>query len=91
METKFKQPAEQLDYPVKFDKWLPDGDTITSGDATLDIVGELVIESIGITDQTVTVWVSGGVDGKTYKVTVLAATAGGRIVEEDFKIRVKEI
>ncbi len=91
MITLTKQPADQLDYDVKFDRWLPDGDYITSGNAVLDKTGELVIDSISITDQVIKVWMSGGVSGTTYKITITAATAGGRIKETEFRLRVKEL
>lgn len=91
MITLSKQPVDQLDYDVSFDKWLPDGDTITSGNAVLDKTGELVIDSISITDQVIKVWMSGGVSGTTYKITVTAATTGGRIKETEFRLRVKEL
>ncbi len=91
MITLTKQPADQLDYDVNFDRWLPDGDYITSGNAVLDKTGELVIDSISITDQVIKVWMSGGVSGTTYKITITAATAGGRIKETEFRLRVKEL
>ena len=37
----------------------------------------------------VKVWVSGGEDGSTYDIEVTAATNGGRVKVECFKIRVK--
>jgi hypothetical protein len=38
----------------------------------------------------VKIWISGGLDGATYKLTLLMDTTGGRRKEVDFKIRIKE-
>lgn len=94
--TVQKQPADQRDWDVEFDRWIPDGDTITTAvatvdppfDAELDPAG-LEIVSVQVSGLIVKVWVKGGVDGKTYTVTVTASTQGGRIKETEFKIRVR--
>lgn len=86
-----KQPVDQLDYDLDFTEWLDDGDTITSAVAIVDPVdGTLVIDSINIASPVVKVWLSGGDNGKSYKIEVTATTTGGRIKEECFKIRVKD-
>jgi len=85
-----KSPPDQTDYDIDFSEWLPDGDTITSADATVEPDGELAVASVSITDQTVKVWLNGGLDGETYTVTLIVGTAGGRTKEICFKIRVKE-
>lgn len=86
-----KQPADQLDYDLDFSEWLADGDTITGVTAVSDVPAELVILSALVADQTVKIWVSGGLDGSTYKVTATVSTSQGRIKELDFKIRVRDI
>lgn len=86
-----KQPADQLDYDLDFSEWLADGDTITGTSAVSDVPTELVILSASVADQTVKIWVSGGLDGSTYKVTATVSTSQGRIKELDFKIRVRDI
>lgn len=85
-----KQPADHLDYDITFEDWLPDGDTIVSASTSLDIAGELVVTNTLVLSPIVKVWVSGGVDGKTYKLTVLATTQQGRVKEVEFKLRVKD-
>lgn len=85
-----KQPSEKLDYDVTFEEWLTDDDTVQTATAVLDTTGELVIEDILVLSPTVKVWLSGGVNGITYKVTVKAITAQGRIKEAEFKIRVRD-
>ena len=88
--TFTKAPAENLDYDIDFSQWLPDGDVITSVDATVSPIGELTVTSSQITDQLVKVWTAGGVDGSSYTVTVAVGTSGGRVKEVCFKIRVKD-
>lgn len=88
-----KQPADILDYDVDFSNWLPQGDTVTSATATAStIAGDLApltVNSVQVSSTVVKVWLSGGTDGNTYTVTVRATTVGGRMKEEDFRMRVK--
>lgn len=85
-----KQPADQLDYDVDYGRWLPDGDAVTMAETAVEPAGDLVIDSVQITDQVVKVWTSGGADGATYKVVVTASTSGGRIKQTEFRIRVRD-
>lgn len=91
LETKYKQSADQLDYDVDFSAWLPEGDTITTAVASVIIEDELIIQSVQVSDLVVKVWLSGGINGSTYKVTVAASTEGGRIKETEFNLRVKDV
>lgn len=90
LATINKQPADHLDYDVDYSRWLPDNDVVTMAETAVEPAGELVIESVQITDQVVKVWASGGQNGGTYKITVTASTSGGRIKETEFRIRVRE-
>lgn len=85
-----KQPADQLDYDLDFSQWLTDDDTLVGVTATSNVPEELIIESVSIEGQSIKVWVSGGENGETYKVTATVTTTLGRIKELDFKIRVKD-
>lgn len=85
-----KQPADQLDYDLDFSQWLTDDDTLVGVTATSNVPEEIIIESVSIEGQAIKVWVSGGENGQTYKVTVTVTTTLGRIKELDFKIRVKD-
>lgn len=88
--TKQKDPADVLDYDINYQDWLPSGDTITTVTTDVSPAGELAVDSVQISSPEVKAWVSGGVDGTTYTITVTAATTGGRVKEETFKVRVKE-
>jgi hypothetical protein len=90
MQTFDKQPGDELDYDADFSAWLPDGDTITSATAVPDKVGELEITSVEINTPIVKVWTKAGVNRTTYKITVTASTAGGRVKEVEFRLRIKD-
>jgi hypothetical protein len=87
-----KQPADVFDYDIDFSQWLPTTptpDTVASAVAVVDdaslTLGATVISATGVKQ-----WVSGGTDGKTYKITLTATTNGGRVIQEEFKIKVKD-
>lgn len=84
-----KQPADQQDYDIDFTDYL----------AALADEGESVFTTVepGITllanslnNGVVKVWLAGGTDGQTYKVTVTLTTKGGRVKQAEIKIKVKE-
>lgn len=89
ISTERKQPNERTDYNIDYSQWLRDGDTIAdfsliADDPSLDVDGLIV-------GKTLNMWVSGGLDGATYKITITVTTAQGRIKEDEFKVKVKEI
>lgn len=88
-----KQPVDVLDYDIDYTAWIPAGDTLLSATAVVDIVntGSLVVSSIVVTPLTniVKLWMSGGNDGITYKVTVTTVTNGGRTKEDELQFTVK--
>jgi len=88
--TLQKRPVDELDYDVNFEKWLTEGDVITSADAAVTPTGELIIESVAIIDQVVKIWLTGGDLNETYTVLVTVATSGGRVKEVEFNLRVKD-
>ena len=85
-----KQPDEYLDYNVDFTDWMPDGDIITSAEVTVSPAGELTSNNIMILNPIVKFWLADGVNGSTYKLTVKITTDGGRIKEDELKIRVRD-
>ena len=89
LATYTKQPAEVLDYDVEYADFLGGVDTLASVTHAVAPSG-LTVSLVSIIDTRVKVWVSGGVNGMTYKVTLVATTADGRVKEADFKIRVKD-
>lgn len=88
---KTKDPDEVLDYTVDFAARL-NGDTITSHQAfTADASGDpvsvaLTVDSSDHDDETVTVWLSGGVLGETYRVCTRVVTVAGRTMDQSFSV-----
>lgn len=90
---KTKQPGETIDYPVDFGEWLEvrpgysiDTYTIEVDDPDLVVVTDLKVGNI------ITPFLSGGVDGTTYKVTVTATMTPTPLVKEyDFQVVVREL
>ena len=87
--TQIKQPADRLDYDISFEDWLPEGDFVETATASVSPTGELAIDDILVLSPLVKVWLSDGLNGGSYKVTVTATTNQGRVKETDFKVRVR--
>lgn len=89
ISTEKKQSIERTDYNIDYSHWLTGDDSISSYTVTAND-DALVVEGLVI-DKTINLWVSGGIDGVTYKITITVTTAQGRIKEDEFKIKVKDI
>jgi hypothetical protein len=89
--TFFKQPAEVESYTINYTDDLADEqDHLSTATAVVEPAG-LLIDSTFVFDPRVRLFISGGTDGTTYKVTVTAQTTGGRTLEDEFKVKVKEV
>ena len=86
-----KQPVDVVDYDIDYSEWLSDGDTLESATVTVAPATNLVIDSVFVNDPRIKIWVSGGTNGVTYKVTVTATTADGRVKQDEFRVKVKDI
>lgn len=86
----FKQPSEVVDYDIDYTDWLTSGDNVQSCNVTVAPAG-LTIDSTFINDPRVKIWLSGGTVGAQYKLTARTTTADGRVKEDEFKVKVKEI
>lgn len=84
-----KDPNAKLDYTIDWSAWLPDGDTIVSMTPTAD--AGITIDSSSNTVATSTVWLSGGVAGSSYDVTMHVVTNGGREDDRTITITCKEL
>ena len=89
--TFVMQPDESLDYDLDYTDWLTTGDNVSSATVAVAPADELAATLVQINDPRVKVWLEGGVDGTTYKVSVTMTTADGRVKQDEFKVRVKEI
>lgn len=81
-----KDSDSVLDFSVDWGPWL-DTDTISSSVWLLPEGAELAIASQSNTATTATVWLSGGVLDKLYRVTNRITTAAGRTDDRTLFIR----
>lgn len=89
------QPADEWDYDLDYSEWLPDGDSLSSTVApsvTILPAEELVIESVtrDYDNKRVKIWLSGGVDGQSYKVEVTTRSSEGRVRQDEFYVVVRD-
>lgn len=85
-----KQPVEVKDYDIDYSEWLTSGDNVQSATVTVVPTG-LTVDAVYINDPRIKVWLSGGTDGTAYKLTVTMTSADGRIKQDEFKIKVKDV
>ena len=90
LDTFTKDPQAVLDYTQDWTKWLA-GDTIASATASIGTQTSIAVDSTTHTASTVTAWVSGGVVGARYYVTVTVVTVGRRTDERSFYIDCKQL
>jgi len=89
--TFTKQPNEVLDYDIDYTSWLSETDFVVSDITTVDGVGLVIDSSIVINSGTkLKIWLSGGTDGATYKITARVTTSDARVKEDEFRVRIKE-
>jgi hypothetical protein len=86
-----KQPREVLDFDISFVEFLKNRtDTLTS--VTHEVVpAGLTVVYTAIDNQSVKCVISGGVDGQSYKVTLLTVTTAGLILEDEVNVMVQEV
>jgi len=84
-----KQPSEIQDYDIDFSEYL---DALTDTASSATVTGEIgiTVNAFALSGKVVKVWLSGGDNGETYKITVRLTTSGGRVREADIKVKVKE-
>lgn len=86
-----KQPSEYLDYDFDWTRRLaPSADTLKTGLVTCDNP-DLDIGATEVSTTVVKQWVGGGEAGTTYHLTCIVTTDGGRTLEADMYIKVKEL
>ena len=86
-----KQPYDKIDFTVDMSEWLDEygGDTISSVSATVDDSDLTLVETThdaGIIRQ----WVDDGLSGQNYLVTIHMITDGGRELEFEVRVKVRE-
>lgn len=84
------QPNDNLDYDVRYDDFLSDGDSVSYGTASVSPSGLTVNAPLAV-GNSLKLWVSGGVAGVKYKVTVRMFSTLGREKEDEIIFKVKEV
>lgn len=88
-----KQPGERLAYSVDFTDWLAErpGNTIASYTVQVAPVGITVVTHAK-TGAVISVLLSGGTEGVSYKVTIAVTTsASNELKEAEFSVTIKEV
>ena len=85
-----KQPADMQDYDIDFTEWLT-GFADTGASHTVVVDTGITKVSNTLIAGVVKVWLSGGSDGTSYKVTATLTTTGGRVKQAEITVKVKEI
>jgi hypothetical protein len=93
LATYYKSPAEVKRYRVDYSSWLDTGETVTDRTLTVTPAGELLVDGSSITDAgtSVTYFVSGGLDTKTYNINIQVVTSGGQTKEDDIYFKIKNV
>ena len=87
MASFIKDPDASLDYELDWTLWL-EGDTINS--SSWAVPTGITIDSDSFTNQTATVWLSGGTLHQKYEAVNRIITAGGRTDDRTITIRIKQ-
>lgn len=96
--TQIQQPDEMLDYDINYASWLIGTDRIatvtTAVEPALDDTTNpdgLQATYVSHDGERVKMWVKGGVNGTTYRVSVTVTTDDGRIKQDELKFKIKEM
>lgn len=84
-----KQPADRQDYDIDFTDYLA---ALADEGKSVVTTAEpgIAVTAYSLNAGVVKVWLEGGTDGQTYKVTVTLTSKGGRVKQAEIKIKVKE-
>ena len=88
--TVRQQPNERLSYSVTYEDVLTDNDNVSAATASVDPVG-LTVDNVSVIDPRVRFWVTGGVSGTRYKVTLSVDTDDGRHYEDEIMFLIREL
>ena len=88
LATITQQPGDIRDYDIDFSEWFPVGDTVIG--ATLSVLPLGLTAGYALQGMRVKVWLSHGVVGQTYKVTITASTSDGRAKETELRVKIKD-
>lgn len=87
-----KQPAEVETYSIDYSDDLTENDAVASAVTAVAPVGLTVDYTQAIPlEARVRVKLSGGTVGTKYKVTITTTTDDGRVLQDEFIVRIKEL
>lgn len=84
-----QQTRDVRDYDLDYSEVIPRTDEVISAAVSVEPPG-LTLQHQVIAARRLKVWIEGGVRDAAHKVTVVARTAGGRVHESEFKVRIKD-
>lgn len=88
--TITQQPAEKFSYTLDYSEALTIGDNVKT--ATAVVVPEgLIVDNVGVYDPRVKFWISGGINGTSYKLTLTVNSEDGRVFQDEFVVKIKEL
>ncbi|MBQ7625914.1 MAG: hypothetical protein IJS87_02475 [Rhodocyclaceae bacterium] len=85
-----QQPDEVLDYDILYKDWLDKGDEIQAARVSVEPQG-MMVHAVFVHPDRVKLWLAGGDDGASYKLTVTVDTKDGRVKQDEFKMKVKDV
>lgn len=89
METFIKDPDAVIDFKRDWSDWLATNETITAS-SWIASSDDITMDSDTNTTVDATVWLSGGTDGASYKLTNRITTNQGRTDDRTFIINCEE-
>jgi hypothetical protein len=102
LERYDQQPNDVKNYVLDYSEWLATNETLTSVVYAVDILNEqtgdvgeptLVVTNTSLVNGNTSskYYVSGGLDGRDYKVTATATTNDSQTLETEIEFRIREI
>lgn len=88
--TLTKQPGETRTFGMDFSNKMSRNETITSVDATVSSPTGVTFVGTSINGKIINVICSGGVNGKTYKISIIVSTDAQQVLENDGLLKILE-
>lgn len=85
-----KQPVEVEKYTINYALDLSQGDRVTGSVATVE-PSSLTVAIATVESSQVRIKVSGGTNNVRYKITITSETSEGRVMQDEFFVKVKDL
>jgi len=85
-----KQPVEVETYTINYSLDLNQGDRVTGSEVMAEPSG-LTVAITTVENSRVRIRVSGGTNNVRYKVTTTSQTVEGRVMQDEFFVKVKDL